>query len=342
MAATIIQTERLDARAFSSFGAVVAAGGSPLVINNGYAKKHPALAEIEAAPDGKSRIHLFAPKARIPPIPITMMERHPKGAQCFVPLGGAGWLALVAGNDAGGGGKPSGFRAFAVPGDAGLCYGRGVWHFPLLALTGQHFAVADGGDTDDLEEYFFDDIRWLVHNHNGDNGGGGKDTTLPAGATSEDAFMKRYGSIAEESPWVAKAVWQNLNDGDDSDNLATAFAFAILRADDDLQLQLIRKHPPLATTKPLSGNSATEQQKAGLANLPADDAKAFAKLNDDYAARFGFPFVCAVAGLSAAGILGELQRRADNNAPNAEVCERGEALYNICQIIRHRLRGMRQ
>lgn len=340
MAATIIRAETLGrhCHAFAPFGKIVAAADSPVLINNGYARKYPSLAAIDAAADGKTRVHLFAPKKRVPPIPVTMMERHPKGAQCFVPLGGDAWLALVAGDD--GADAPFGFRAFAVPGHAGLCYDKNTWHFPLLSLSGQYFAVADNGDSDDLTEHYFDDIRWLMHDDNG--GGGGKlaNWQTEIDKMGENKFMDIFGGIAEESPWVAQAVWHYRDTSSGETDIAAAFALAVLRADDELQLQLIRSHPPLATAKTLSGHSASEQNAAGLANLSAQDKDAFVKLNGAYAERFGFPFICAVAGLTAAEILGEIQRRANNNAANAAVCERGEALYQIFQIIRHRLRAL--
>lgn len=332
MAAAFVRAENIDGDSFCAFGKVITIGDSPLVINNGYAKKHPALATIESAADGKSRMHLFVPKPRIPPIPITMMERHPKGAQCFVPLGGDDWLALVADNaDAD---TPGALYAFAAA-DIGLCYHKNTWHFPLLALSGQRFAVCDSGDIDDLQEYYYDDIRWLMHHT--------KNTHIKTSITNENAFMKVCANIAEESPWVAKAVWQHINnpaDDDHAPDMATAFALAILRAEDAQQLQLIRKHPQLATAKLLSMHSASEQTAAGLSNLCAADADNFAKLNGEYGERFGFPFVCAVAGMTAADIIAELTRRTNNNAPNAAVCERGEALYQIFQIIRNRLREL--
>ncbi|MGI9338141.1 MAG: 2-oxo-4-hydroxy-4-carboxy-5-ureidoimidazoline decarboxylase [Gammaproteobacteria bacterium] len=340
MTATIIRAGLFDGasglcHSFAPFGKVVAIGARPMIINNGYARKHRALAVIDAAADGKSRMHLFAPKPRIPPIPITMMERHPKGAQCFVPLGGDGWLALVADDD--GAGAPGALSAFGVCGDIGLCYDRNIWHFPLLALSGQHFAVADNGDSDDLQEHYFDTIRWLMHS----GGGAAKDKVWQTmEELGENGFMDMCGGIAEESPWVAKLVWQNRDTLASEADLATAFALVILQADDDRQLQLIRNHPPLATKIPLSAHSASEQNAAGLANLPAQDDDIFAKLNGEYAARFGFPFVCAVGGLSAADILAEIQRRTNNTAANAAICERGEALYQIFHIIRRRLSAL--
>ena len=332
MTATIIRAEKVNGESFASFGNIIAAGESPMIINNGYAHKHSRLAAIDAAADGKTAMHLFAPRKRTPPIPLTMMERHSQSAQCFVPTGGDDWLAVVADN--GGDDKPQNLRAFAVGGDAGLCYGKNIWHFPLLALSAQHFVVADGGDSGDVEEYYFDSIRWLVCESK-NSGAILKDN--PA-QMSENTFMQTFKGIAENAPWVAKAVWHNSTAQAITGcrQMAAAFALAILQDTDDRQLQLIRHHPPLATATKLSAHSASEQNAAGLTNLTAEDNNAFAKLNDDYANKFGFPFVCAVAGLAAADIRAQLQRRINNNA----ITERAEALYQIFQIIGNRLRQM--
>lgn len=69
------------------------------------------------------------------PITVTKMERHPQSSQSFLPLDCDRYLVLVA-RPLGENGPPdvSTLRAFVVPGDAGINYDAGTWHFPLTAL----------------------------------------------------------------------------------------------------------------------------------------------------------------------------------------------------------------
>ena len=333
--AAIINAENICARAFAPFGNLMRANGDATIINNGYAKRYAARAEINAAADGKARVHFFAPRARITPLPVTIMERHPRGAQCFVPMGGEQWLALVAED---GDNKPANPRAFNIGGDSGLQYGKNIWHCPLLSLSAQHFAVADNGyGADDLQLHLLKEPVWL--NAETQNGNDAIFANNPA-QMSEDEFMRHFANIAEESPWVAEAVWQNGGATACAKQLANAFALAILKADENKQTQLVQNHPRLGVEKleSLSAHSQNEQSRAGLATLDAKTKASFAELNKSYENKFGIPFICAVAGMRAPDILAQLKLRLENEA----VVERAEALYQTFVIIARRLDAMAQ
>ncbi|MEL6317571.1 MAG: ureidoglycolate lyase, partial [Pseudomonadota bacterium] len=123
-----LRIERLTARAFAPFGAVLRpdpARGRE--INQGFATRFHDLAEIDvAAEGGRVCVSIFRATARPFPAPIEMLERHPLGAQAFAPMSRAPWLAVVA--ESGPDGRPDAarLRAFRAPAGVGLVYARGV------------------------------------------------------------------------------------------------------------------------------------------------------------------------------------------------------------------------
>ncbi|XP_047410531.1 putative 2-oxo-4-hydroxy-4-carboxy-5-ureidoimidazoline decarboxylase isoform X3 [Sciurus carolinensis] len=76
---------------------------------------------------------------------------------------------------------------------------------------------------------------------------------------------------------------------------------------------ILRCHPDLAGREQqrgtLSAESQREQSGAGLTSLGADERQQLAKLNAQYRARFGFPFVLAARLSDRAAVPGELERR---------------------------------
>ena len=142
--------EPLTAEAFAPFGRVIEADPATAVeINAGFTTRYHALATAET--DARTILSIFRGRPR--PLEIAMLERHPKGSQAFVPLGGRPWLAVVAESS-----DPTACRAFMCRGDQGLQYGCNVWHHPLLVLgEAQDFLVVDrDGDGPNLEEVFFE------------------------------------------------------------------------------------------------------------------------------------------------------------------------------------------
>ena len=78
--------------------------------------------------------------------------------------------------------------------------------------------------------------------------------------------------------------------------------------------------------------SVREQRGAGLDRCSPDELEAFRRLNAAYLARFGHPFIIAVAGLSRADILAAFADRLEND-PETEFATA------IAQI--HRIAGFR-
>lgn len=163
-------------------------------------------------------------------------------------------------------------------------------------------------------------------------------------AMPEGDFVARFGHVYEHSPWVAQRAWHaGLDaDADTPAGLAARLATQVDAAGAEEQLALIRAHPDLggraARTGSLTTDSAREQAGAGLDACTPEEFERLQQLNDAYTARFGFPFVIAVRGLSRADILAAMANRLDNDADQ----ERQTALAQIHKIARLRLAAMAQ
>lgn len=157
-----------------------------------------------------------------------------------------------------------------------------------------------------------------------------------SGAPGREEFVRRYGHVAEGSPWVAEAVWER-DPPAGREALAEAFADVVREAPADRQLALINAHPELAGRAALAGEltseSAGEQASAGLDRLVPRDLARVRELNAAYRDRFGFPFVICVRGRSVAEILDAWQDRLAAGPDQ----ERAAAIEEIAAIIALRL-----
>ncbi len=125
-------------------------------------------------------------------------------------------------------------------------------------------------------------------------------------------------------------------------HLKHAMTVVLRDAGKDAQIKLIQAHPELAgeamVSQSLTAESSNEQGKAGLTNCTPDEFAAIQKLNTDYNAKFGFPFILAVRGprgdgLSKQQIINTFERRLHNH-PDFEL---GECLRNIHRVVELRL-----
>jgi N-carbamoyl-L-amino-acid hydrolase len=103
--------------------------------------------------------------------------------------------------------------------------------------------------------------------------------------------------LYEHSPWIAgKALdvrpFQSLA------HLKHTLAQVLREAGRDAQIKLIQAHPELAgkamVSKTLTAESTHEQGKAGLTDCTPEEFATLQKLNADYNAKFGFPFILPV------------------------------------------------
>src|SRR5258708_35496638 len=100
----------------------------------------------------------------------------------------------------------------------------------------------------------------------------------------------------------------------------------------EMQRALICAHPGLASRARMADASVQEQSGAGLDRCSPAEFEAFQRLNAAYNARFGFPFIVAVKGLTRADILAAFEARLANE-PETEFAP---AIHQI-----HRIAGFR-
>ena len=149
-----IPIQPLRASAFAPFGDVIDAAGSPdKVINQGRCGRYHDRAQL-AFQDGRAGISLFQAEPRALPLVLDMMERHPEGSQCFVPMSHDPFLVIVAPDADDAPGQPQAFRT--EPGQA-VNYHVNVWHGVLTPLVAPGlFVVIDRiGPGANLEEHWF-------------------------------------------------------------------------------------------------------------------------------------------------------------------------------------------
>lgn len=152
---TVRTAALLDPDTFAPFGDVIDTGGDPTVlINGGRCARYTDLARLDAV-DGRIGLSLF--HSEICPLPYRcdLLERHPFGSQCFVPMGGSAYLVAVAEDD---NGTPGPVQAYLAAPHQAVNLARNVWHGVLAPISGSGlFAVIDRiGPGSNLEEYHLD------------------------------------------------------------------------------------------------------------------------------------------------------------------------------------------
>ncbi|MBQ0934022.1 2-oxo-4-hydroxy-4-carboxy-5-ureidoimidazoline decarboxylase [Ideonella paludis] len=158
---------------------------------------------------------------------------------------------------------------------------------------------------------------------------------------SADAFAQHLNGIYEHSPWVAERA-AALRPFASLHALKHALVSVVRQASREEQLALIRAHPELAgkamVAKSLTAESTHEQSTAGLTHCSPEEFAHLQRLNADYNARFGWPFILAVRGprglgLSRQEIISTFERRLQGSA----AFEFAEVLRNIHRIAEIRL-----
>jgi OHCU decarboxylase len=157
-----------------------------------------------------------------------------------------------------------------------------------------------------------------------------------------DAFVARFGGVFEHSPWIAeRAHALELGPAHDTAiGLQNALARAFRSAAPAERLGVLNAHPDLAgklaAARRLTPESTAEQASAGLDALTDEERARFTELNDAYKAKFGFPFIIAVRGLSKADILTAFETRIANDRDT----EFATACAQVERIALLRLRDM--
>ena len=150
-------------------------------------------------------------------------------------------------------------------------------------------------------------------------------------------FVVRYGSIFEHSPWIAERAFA-LELGpahDTAAGLHNALARVFRSATEAERLGVLRAHPDLAgklaAAKRLTAESTHEQASAGLDALTDDERAAFQRLNAEYVAKHGFPFIIAVRDNTRASIMAAFATRIANDTATefATACRQVERIAEI-------------
>jgi ureidoglycolate lyase len=147
----ILTAVPLTAEAFAPYGEVIEVGGAHIMINEGRCKRFTDLAPLIAEGDGTIGISMFLSEVQSLPYTCTLMERHPHGSQCFVPMEGAQTLYIVA-LDADG--APTAPHAFLAAGHQAVNIAKNTWHGVLTPVSGTGlYAVVDRiGGSPNLQE----------------------------------------------------------------------------------------------------------------------------------------------------------------------------------------------
>ena len=152
---TQITIQPITHKAFAPFGDILDCTGNPdKIINQGKCGRFHDRATLDFH-EGRAGISLFKAELRNLPLTLDMMERHPDGSQCFVPMSHDGFLVIVAPDANGKPGAPQAFRT--EPGQA-INFHRNTWHGVLTPIAGSGlFAVIDRiGAGANLQEHWFD------------------------------------------------------------------------------------------------------------------------------------------------------------------------------------------
>ena len=154
----ILTPTPLTAENFAPFGEVIEIKDQvPIMINDGNTERYDNLAKVRSlGDDAYIAISLFRAQARIFPMRIHMMEKHPFGSQSFQPLSTEPYLVLVA--DAVDSLRPENLHLFLAKHSQGINYHLNTWHHPLLALnhTCDFLVVDRKGSGHNCNEFFFD------------------------------------------------------------------------------------------------------------------------------------------------------------------------------------------
>jgi N-carbamoyl-L-amino-acid hydrolase len=156
---------------------------------------------------------------------------------------------------------------------------------------------------------------------------------------SLDAACAMLDGLYEHSPWIMRAALEQ-RPFPSLARLKYALTEVVGNASRDAQLALLRAHPELAgkamVDKSLTAESTNEQSKAGLTQCTPAEFDKIQKLNSDYNALFGFPFILAVRGprglgLKKAEIIATFERRLQGH-PDYELQECLRNVHRIAEI----------
>jgi len=153
-----LKIEPLTRAAFAPYGDVIEIGADApgFAINAGTTQRFHDLGTAVATGSG-ARVVISMARAQpfSLPLEVGMVERHPFGSQCFVPVERVRFVVTVAPDE---GGTPGTPRSFLARPGQGINFHRGTWHAPLTALDRvTDFLIVDReGEERNLDEFRFE------------------------------------------------------------------------------------------------------------------------------------------------------------------------------------------
>ena len=166
-------------------------------------------------------------------------------------------------------------------------------------------------------------------------------TLVQINEASLDEAVTLLDGLYEHSPWVAQQAlaarpFKSLG------HLKCALTEVVNAVPTSDQIKLLCAHPELAgkamLTSSLTAESTHEQNSAGLTNCTPEEMALLATLNQQYRAKFGFPFILAVRGTRGLGltkkqIIDTFTRRLQNQP----AFELKECLRNVHRVVELRI-----
>lgn len=148
---------------FAPFGDVIDASQCDSeVMNESRFDRYNDLCTIDVA-DGRVAVSITTSRvATTLPYLISVVERHPRGSQAFVPLSPSKMILVVA--PPGESVDADDLVAFETNGHQGINYAPGTWHMPLIAFeAGQRYLIIDrAADGANCDEHTLDEPVLLV------------------------------------------------------------------------------------------------------------------------------------------------------------------------------------
>ena len=157
----------------------------------------------------------------------------------------------------------------------------------------------------------------------------------------QEKFIKHYGSLYENSPHIALAIYESHRlDTLSPSEILSSMKDYVNKMDHESKMKLILEHPQLGIKKGqqtnLTANSKKEQNRAGLDSLSGSEYNLLSGLNKDYMNKFKFPFIIAVSGLNKEEVFRSIQVRLQNTVET----EFNTALEEIHKIANIRLKKL--
>lgn len=151
-----------------------------------------------------------------------------------------------------------------------------------------------------------------------------------------DAFAAALAPLFEGPPWIVAEAWSRRPFAD-REALYDVLVEIMRAVPVQRQVDLLRAHPDLVGRAALAGtlsrDSTAEQAAAGLNRLSPEEIDTFNRLNSEYRAKFGFPFVICARENTKATILSGFAER----LPHSRDDEIRIALGEVAKICRLRL-----